>query len=753
MKPYFAILCLLTTLAAGTGPSRSAPRIVSGDTSVEAVPAGRKFRLAISFDGQKTALFDELPVTLSVNGELYSEPYLACTEEEDALHCRAEVISANGSRFAVTDIYRPQNGAVELHRTVEIAKAGPGDDAFNSLFGFAVGRKADFEKREFFIPGVWYKSNFTPAGNIPQHIPRKTDDCFLYRNDRIPLPIVMFRNPDDGFTLSITQTGPESRTVMADGAGNRIDRGYQFGSLGIRKQDNRLQTLFVYPGTEEGRRGGFGARSHPVHPNVRHTYTLELRFSRTPDYAAAVKQTWEGAFDRYEPEIRETDSEQVYDGLIRTLLTYYVPSVRTGGVYDQPGFPFQVSLKDFKPMGIDYQMGFVGMQVATGYYLFREGVEKGDPKTQAKGRDVLDFWSGKSLTRLGYPRCWYDPRKDGTEGRWRKHSTLRTTTGGMESLLEAWCFARRNKIYNPAWIGACRKFGDWLATNQNPDGSWYFAYDHTQVVEGRHPATNENKFLTICAVRYLVNLFLATGNDRYRQAALRAGEFCYREIHTPYAYVAGVTDNPQTIDSESGQLAMNGFLSLYDLTGEQRWLTAAEQAATYTETWTYMHEIPVEEDCSAPTVVPKERSMVGQHLIAVGQAGADLGFAWNSFNLYRLYLITGNAHYRAAARIAAHNTRQTMNWDGTLYPGQPPGLQLEAFRITVPRRGKGVQTTLNWNYAAHLDPMIRFKDAFGSCDIERIDRMPIEELQRLNRRYGAVQSADLGEQNQNSKKQ
>lgn len=745
MKIKFAVLLFILALSAATDRARCALRIVSGETSVEAVPTGRKFRLAMAFGVQKLEFFDGQPVTLAVGGELVSAAYSDCSQEDGALHCRGEAISANGSRFTVTDIYRPQaNGSIELQRTVEVGNAAAQDDSFNSLFGFAVGRRADFDKREFFIPAVWYKSNFTPAGNLPQHIPRKSDDCFLYRNDRLPLPVVMFRNPENGFTLAIIQKGPESRTVMADGAGSRIDRGYQFGSLGVRKQDNRIHALFAYPGTEEGRRGGFGARSHPVHPNVRHTYTLELRFSRTPDYAAAVKQSWERAFACYDPGIRETNSEQVYDGLIETLLAYYVPSVRTGGVYDQPGFPFQVSLKDFKPMGIDYQMGFVGMQVATGYYLYREGIEKGDREIMVKGKDVLDFWSGKSLTRLGYPRCWYDPKKDGTEGRFRKHSTLRTTTAGMESLLEAWCFARRNKAYNPAWIGACRKFGEWLAANQNPDGSWYFAYDHTRVVDGRHPATNENKYLTICAVRYLVNLHLATGDAKFRDAALHAGEFCHERIHREYAYAACVTDNPQTLDSESGQMALNGFLSLYDLTGDRRWLAAAEQAATYTETWTYMHEIPVEEDCDTPLVVPGDRSMVGQHLIAIGQVSADLGFAWNSFNLYRLYLITGDEHYRSVARIAAHNTRQTMNWDGSLYPGQPRGLQLEAFRITVPRRGRGVQTTLNWNYAAHLDPMTRFKDAFGSCDIERIDNMSREELRRLNDRYATVQSADLG---------
>ena len=71
--------------------------------------------------------------------------------------------------------------------------------------------------------------------------------------------------------------------------------------------------------------------------------------------------------------------------------------------------------------------------------------------------------------------------------------------------------------------------------------------------------------------------------DSYKTAALKAAEFSYANIHERYLYVACVVDNPQTIDSESGQQAINGFLAIYDLTKDPKWLAAAEQAATYTE--------------------------------------------------------------------------------------------------------------------------------------------------------------------------
>jgi hypothetical protein len=108
---------------------------------------------------------------------------------------------------------------------------------------------------------------------------------------------------------------------------------------------------------------------------------------------------------------------------------------------------------------------------------------------------------------------------------------------------------------------------------------------------------------------------------------------------------------------------------------------------------------------------------------------------------------TGNEHYLQIARMSAHNTKQSMNWDGTLYPGQPKGLQLEAFPVTLPRRSNGVMTALNWNYAAHLDPMFRFKDAFGTPDLETVEAMPLAERLRLNNQYSILQSSNYGQNN------
>ena len=56
-----------------------------------------------------------------------------------------------------------------------------------------------------------------------------------------------------------------------------------------------------------------------------------------------------------------------------------------------------------------------------------------------------------------------------------------------------------------------------------------------------------------------------------------------------------------------------------------------------------------------------------------------------------------------------------------------------------------IMEALTWNFAAHLDPMIRFKDAFGTVDLEEVERMPKEKVMRMHERYSRVQSSDYGQ--------
>lgn len=647
--------------------------------------------------------------------------------------------------FEVNDLYTSKgNGEYELQRNIKVLETGDSPyPSFFSSFGLQFSPSGNLLDNEYFIPGVWYKGNFEPDGNLPNGIPTAKDNNFFYREDRTPLPVVMMREKESGVTFTIIHKDSKCETTLNDCKGVEADAGYQFGGIGVAKrtQTDTYTALATYPGSDL-RAGGMGERKHPITEGFdKHNYKVYFKINKTDNYASALRTSWELAYDLYNPKIRNIDLNSAYSGLIETVNHYYMAYPDAQG----PGFPWGVNLRDFHLNKNTYELGFVGCQPGAGYALFRDGVENKNEDYQKKGGKVVEFWATNCLSGLGLPKTRYAAMG----GTWDNAKTsIRQAATGMGFILNAWCYAKLNGIDKPTWLAASKKFGDFLVSYQEADGSYYLEYDPFKIENGKHPVGIKNKYLTICAVRYLVELYIATGDERYKTAAVKAAEYSYKHIHEKYMYVACVIDNPQTIDSESGQQALNGFLSIYDLTKDKKWLDAAEQAATYEETWSYMFEVPVETDQTENTDWPRDRSIVGQHIIAIGHSATDLGFAWSSFVYYRLYLLTGKKHYLSVARVAAHNTKQSMNLGQELYPGQPEGLQQEAFQVRVtnrPRRTGSIMEALTWNFTAHLDPMIRFMDAFGTCDLEKIEAMPKEKRDELDWRYSFYQSSDYGQ--------
>ncbi|MBN2844189.1 MAG: hypothetical protein JXM68_13965 [Sedimentisphaerales bacterium] len=677
------------------------------------------------------------PLMIMVDGVESYGIYNRFYQLADGIACSGIMLAGKGSQFEFTDTYRPiANSGFWLERTVEVKTALQIDKSFNSLFGLQISRSDIITDHDYFVPGIWYKNNFDiKMPGVLAADPR--DQYFIFREDRLPLPLVMARHKGNGSVVSLLHYKALPATIAADrGPDSITDERLLTGSLGVGCE-NSTSLLFMFPGSEGQknhltsgpRQNSWANRSHPVRKGLKQQYHLILDFGQTTDYAQAVSASWRRAFDLYQPPVYQVPLKQIYSGLLNTLDYYYTPADKAGTGYDVPGLPFSVFLPEGKVRAYNYQSGFIGRQTANAASWLWQALADNNTQGIDRASAILDFWADSSLLPSGLPRTWYDPA-NGTEaaGAWRiadnnsGGSALRVACGGMGSLLQAWQFMKQKDNAKPQWLEACTRFGDWLCDNQNNDGSYFLAYNH-QLNNNRHIPTNTSKFTTTCAITYLAELYRATSQEKYKNAALKAANFAWTNIHLPYNYIGCVIDNPNVIDRESGQEALYAFIALYDLTGEERWLAAAIQAAEYTITWSYCYEVPAELDAPA-THFPANKSIIGQTIIATGHSAADLGLAFSAYHYYRLYLLTNDKYYLHITRLLLHNTKQSMNWDGKLYPGKPTGLQLEAFSITVPRR-LGVMQCLSWNYAAHLEPLTRFLQTYGTFDLNTLEKSPI----------------------------
>ena len=736
MKNVFALfVCFLfwqTCVVEGNeATTTEQPSLQSGRATLvaERLPTG-KHQLVIRFRDAtgETRLFLPHPVALELiddrsNIKWADSGYSSIQATPNRLSCVGEIITDSKTRFICEDTYSTHNdtGSFKLNRTIRIGEPSQHDVAFASKFSLPLADETnDFQ---CFVPGIWYFNN----KNLPPTAlaSDSSDKVFLFREDRLPLPVVMLREKKSGITVSIGHSNPDGATFSGeDGLERIVDDRMQFGSLGLFP--TRIPSLaFVFPGTEGPMTYVHGAhaqkrsslRSHPVKTGVHHKYELVLSISRTPTYGQAVTDAWRNSF-----------RDSVHPHFNANLTTVYTNGVAVLDKYASdfdgvPGIPFSVRVPDGAIKEVSFQMGFVGQQTSAAHHLIKYGLEHNQRSFALKGESIIDWWVKHSLTKDGLPRTWFDVKPN----RWRDYMTFtRIAADGAVGVMRAWSVRERHELSKPQWLDYCKAYGNWLVANQNADGSFYRQYDF----EGR--PVQLTTYNTTHPVMFLVDLYSATKDEKYRKAAIRAGEFSLENIHPAFRYVGGTPDNPDVIDKEAGLIALDAFLALYDATRAKKWLDGAIQAATYSETWLYCWNVPMPIG-DAGSFFPKGRSTAGMSLIATGHSGADTFMAYYPFQYYRLYLLTGDSHFLEIAKLLLYDTKQLLDVDGSLHYAHP-GLQTEAMTVALPR-GHGVKLWLPWLTVAAIDPLTQLKDTFGSMRIEEIEQLPLSKRQSLNEAY------------------
>ncbi len=646
-------------------------------------------------------------------------PYDSAKAIRGGIRCACTVKSPNGTSFHFQDTYLVHGrSAFMLTRTVTVEDPSPDDKAFSTRFSLERPGN-DLADYDILAPGVWYGKN--------EHVPRHafggdySDRLFYIREDRLAAPFAMAMEHGSGMTLSLGHYSPDAQTFQGeDFLARLVDDRMQFGSLGLERLGSGVGVGFLFPGSEGEKTyisGGsvekrWALRSHPVKAGISHSYSLIIKVDEQPRFPDAVRSTWRFFFDQMRPQVVKADLKKVYgDGV--DLLEKYA-KFRAGA----PGFPFDIRM-DGKAGMYSYQMGFVGAQLPCAYLLFRDGLLNQRSKHMVMGEAIINFWVKESYDGAegpdALPHTWYQTRIDGpgphwgvmaNERFWRDEPVhdqvfMRTLSEGHLGMLRAWELANKHGIERPEWLRYVRRFGDWLANHQNPDGSFYRKYD----VKGSPlQPTKEN---TTHPIPFLIELYRATGDKTYLKTALSAGEYSLGNIHKPACYVGGTPDNPNVTDKEAAQLALDAFLALYDVTQDRKWLDAARQAADFTETWVYIWDIPMPLGSKGLEVFDRIDT-TGLSLVATGHSYADYADSMSAYSFLRLAKLTGDKHYHDMGMILLHNTKQLLDTDGSKGYAHP-GLQVEGIGLSV-LRGSGPRVWLAWITFDQLDSIVRLED-------------------------------------------
>ena len=700
--------------------------------------------------------FNHRPVFVTVKNEAAMLVFGDCAYEsvregEDEALAEGSFITDNGSVLSFRDLYTREGRLLKIARTVTVKKADPGDLGFSSKIFFYQAQSEELTDFEYFSPGQWYLGNEYAA---PYALGKRMDLQYYYRKETYSgLPMFAMRHKGSGETICFSRWRADAALPSLDRVTSEnyayVDAKMTVGSFGVSKARPETVTYtyyghafatplknaqcdgvaldYVYPAVNgqmpAQARGPFNVEQplsnitwvHPMREGFQQHYAVAVSFGCFSDFGLMMRTTWREAYARLKDRLFPVDNEELFHNMMRLLKAV---TKRFG---DDWGTPFVAMLPDFDPNSFSSEIGFVGQQAGIGYQLLRWGTMEGDREAVEKGLGIINTWVSH-VTKEGCPIDWYHLSVHEAEPQplW-----VRQLGDGLEAVLDAWAFEKKQGREHADWLDYCVRAADWLLPLQREDGSFLraYRYDGTPCLDS--PAS------TPCIVRFFLQLFLATGREEIKAAAIRAGEWAYTHQFLGFEYRGGTCDQSDVMDKESGIYALFAFLALYDVTKEEKWLEAACGAADYVETFTFVWNFPV--DVPYKTHPFTRYHISGTSNVTVGMGGGDVYMAACSYVYYRLYLHTGDDHYRDFAEFIHKNVKQANDIDGSC-GYRYIGLVNEGGSVSE-QQYRGRFHWLPWCTFVEVDPLSRLYDTFGAYEISEAEKLPEEERRRRNEIY------------------
>ena len=546
----------------------------------------------------------------------HSYPYDSVSTSDDGCLAKARVLIAADAYANVYDVWSIVDNQAHLKRTVTVEGSAPG--GFLSAICFNLADPLTWLDVDPFAPGMIYgrEGRVNPRAIGSQENYADGVRSVVIREDRLTAPLFGMYLPD-GSALSLMNPAPDTQTIAEEGEVldpiTRIDRRLRFGALGSIEQEDRLSVGYWFPGTEgeityRGREFPFGQLRqwrrayHPVEDGLAQSYELLLRVSTAGSFAAYCKDSWRRAWDVQKPQVYPQDIETVRQSSSQLLsdMTHRAQNGMTGIYRWSDGTPSKKGWSQFRFEHISV-MGFVGRGTDAGYYLLREAARPETPdekrhQYREQGNATLDSYAKIPMN---------PPQAEGFNLFNGELLTTKFVEGGADTLylrslaegakfaLRAWQFAHHAGDEHPNWLAWGKQIADFLLSKQLAEGGVPRIY-----VVGTGEVYKESPRSTYNVILLWMLMYQMTGEARYLDAARRAGEFCWSDGHQKFNFVGGTIDNPDVIDKEAGALSLEAYLSLYEQTKDDVWLTRAQQAADYTETWIYCWNVPMPIDAA-----------------------------------------------------------------------------------------------------------------------------------------------------------
>lgn len=659
------------------------------------------------------------------------------------------VLERNGYHFEITGDLREAgpDQRIRFRLSGKISARTAAGKGVRFGFQFPLETRAEASWR-FCVPSMVYTKPMLPGA--PK---RRT-----FMEDRLTAPMVLAYDCRTGDYLKCSKEKPYEEigeALREKGDSRYLQRtGNSSMGYGIGKEGEAYFAC-AWPYGEEDRSSALSADECPAiayYPLDGEDFAMELSYclhrGQTDSFAEAVYEAFEREAVRLE-EAGDTVAELPFT--MEESRQYRIKSL--GESYREfegggAGFFFHFDPRygyGSRPSGFStcydtiphnsythiLEYGFTGRQINAAYIMASE--QGGE--WIGRGERVIDFFvdhcqldngwlyslydlsTGKPFFSFGDPEA---PKLHYISRTSKKGNYLRTMTEPMRDLLECCLWYRSLGRVHEKWEQAVLKYADFLAEHQEEDGSWYRAYcpdgEGTDAVDdldgSREDLQKGRKSATAIPLVFLSELcryFLKEGERYrlYRQRALRAGEYVLENMVKEEHYQGATMDNPNQVDKEAAQYVMAGLCHLYLLTGEERWLEGAENAAFLFTTWNYVWNAPMKKG-----TILYEKGFKTKGLGAINSVwGGGVVDIYSLFHIRELYQIGVWRKHPLMCRMAewiARATAQILSCFADDMGFADIGMQPEGFGICPQGADEGmiqkggIWGTLGWIYSAGI---------------------------------------------------
>ena len=678
----------------------------------------KKWGLNIEMDGDAFFAREE-PVNIEIfeDGDVIktlNSGYDLFTEK-NGYYLAEATMAYRGVTFLVTDKWSVVDDVLQVNRTLVVR--GNMSGGFMSGIQLSYHKPATRDSVKLFAPGMIYgTTDHLTAEAIGG---KDCKDFIRIREDRLPAPLfgAYFEN---GFSLCVLNSKPDARTIKEDSrdleAKTIIDEGLRFGAIGADFNKEKPEFGYWFPGTEGGitykgmtypygQMKKWSRRYHPISEGLRQEYQVSFRISRNDAFNDFYSGAWRWAWTSLKPGINFQNIELARRSLINMLGDNVETHHGITGLRK-----WKSAIKGVEhPSATKTVMGFGGATVEAAVYLLADSLVENNSlatKHRQLGESVIKTYLNLKLSPPAGEGFTFEGEPVTSEPSKNPVVYLRSFGDGLKELLKAVKREKKAGIEHDDWIAWAQTFADWLLPQQEEDGGFPRAWRQcTGEVSEPFP---ESSYI---AIPFLVLLSEITGDSRYVEAALKAGDFCWNSTQKDGVFVGATLDNPNVIDKEAGTISLEAYLMLYKYTSDEKWLTRAIAAANYAETWIYLWNVPMPEDEENKDLHWKnDLSTVGIQLISTGHSLTDMYMAFDTDEFAELYLNTGDNHYYDVAMILLHNTKTMLTLPGRDFGLKGPGWQQEHWSM-APVRGVGLSRGWNpWVATSQLNGILELKE-------------------------------------------